>query len=200
MAASLKDQLQAIFGNDSVGEEIDSFGVPANGAQHGGYFKGGITDAFRQYAAEFANKDFYDPREIAVTLLEENFPKLIKLMYRARPNLPGRRARARVVIPQLKSGTFDEAKHYSEQPIRLRTLFWIPEVIQSPNGIGPNASRLIDGEEVYYKRYAKEGSDIKLIFTTIRPGGLRVAVTSFVDVAENLGKYCGLPLLWPPKK
>jgi hypothetical protein len=195
VSGDFREKLRALF---SAPVAENPYGIPAAGAPHGGYFKSTITEAFKRYTEECVNYDFEDPRGICVTLLEENFPKLVKLKYRPKPDSPeGIRARAKVVIPQLNAGTFDETRHFSEQPVRLRTLLWICDVIQKPDGIAPNSAARVEGEEVYFKKYQREKPDIKLVFTTIRQGGLRVAITSFLEREEDLHKYCGLPLLWP---
>jgi hypothetical protein len=198
VGGDFREKLRAVL-NLPIAAAENAYGIPLTGAPHGGYFKNTMTEAFKKYRGECVNCDFEDPRGICVTLLEENFPKLIKLMYRPKPEAPGIRARAKAVIPHLNAGTFDEDKHFSEQPVRLRTLFWISDVIINPDGIAPNSAARVEGEEVYFKKYQREKPDIKLVFTTIRQGGLRVVVTSFLEREEDLPKYCGLPLLWQPK-
>ncbi|MFY9561964.1 MAG: hypothetical protein WAQ52_17155 [Terriglobales bacterium] len=181
----------------SVGREL--IVVPSKGAGFPGNFKGNIQEAFARYREEYAGKDFEDPRGIAVTLLEENFPKLVKLMFRPDPNKPAVRARAKAVLEPLRNGTLDEAKHFSDQPARLRTLFWIEDVICRPDGIHPNCAAQVEGEEVYFKRYDRSGSDTKLVFTAIGHCGQRIVITSFLDQSTTLHKYCALPPFWPQK-
>lgn len=194
---------------DKLKEAIDSsplskvepsrvaFNVPRKGCDCPANFNGSIQEAFRKYCADYAGKDFEDPRGICVTLSEENFPKLVKLRYRPHQTGPDRRARAKQVLEPLRDGTFDESRHFSEQPVRLRTLFWIKETICHPDGIHPNCAAKIEGEEVYFKRFDRSGSDVKLVFTAIGYGGQRIVITSFMDDVESLDKYCGHPALWP---
>jgi hypothetical protein len=138
--------------------------VPAKGATCPSNFEGTIQEAFTRYREECAGKDFEDPRGISVTLLQENFPKLVKLRFQPDTTMPSQRARAKRVLESLRNGTFDEVKHFSEQPVRLRNLFWIKEVICNPDGIYANCAAKIEGEEVYFKRYDRLDSDTKLVF------------------------------------
>ena len=196
MDSDFAEKLRVAMGGDHGGIVI-----PAEGAACPRNFKGTIQEAFNKYIADYAGKDFVDPRGMAVTLNEDNFPKLLKLRYRPRPNGPCQRARAKAVLQPLKDGTFDESKHYSEQPVRLRTLFWIEEIICRPDGIYPNCAKLVEGEEVYFKRYRRDGpSDTKLVFTAIGHAGQRIVITSFLDSAHSLANYCDLPALWSPEK
>jgi hypothetical protein len=172
---------------------------PERGAAFPGNFKGTIQGAFIRYREAYAGKDFQDPRGICVTLLEENFPKLVKLKFQPDAKRPAQRARAKAVLSSLRDGTFDEARHFSEQPVRLRTLFWIEDVICHPDGIHPNCAAKVEGEEVYFKRYERSDADTKLVFTAIGRGGQRIVITSFLDRAIVLHNYCGLPALWPEK-
>ncbi|MCU1303443.1 MAG: hypothetical protein JWQ87_3727 [Candidatus Sulfotelmatobacter sp.] len=163
--------------------------VPKEGAASLSYCQLDILNAFRKYCECCANRDVEDPRKICVTLFEENFPKLLKLWLKPSGKLPTRKARAKVVIPLLHAGTFNQDL-YTWQDVRLRTLFWLEDVIREPDGIYPNCAQVVEGEEVYIKRYNKELSDVKLVFTTIRPGGTRAIITSFLDTASNIGEYC----------
>jgi hypothetical protein len=174
--------------------------VPATKAPFPGNFKGTIQEAFTRYCAEYAGRDFEDPRGVCVTLLEENFPKLVKLRFQPDGGKPSQRARAKAVLKSLREGNFDESRHFSEQLPRLRTLFWIEDVICRPHGIHPNCAAKVEGEEVYFKSFDRSGSDTKLIFTAIGYGGQRIVITSFLDRAENLHKYCDSPALWPKSK
>jgi|ERR1051326_7044663 hypothetical protein len=197
MGTDFADKLKAAL---NVEEAADTIYIPDPGTAPPTAFKGTIQEAFNRYRAEYAGRDFSDPRGTAVTLREDNFPKLIKL--RNRPARGSdRRSRAKAVLPALRNGTFDEASHFSEQPIRLRTLFWIEDVICHPDGIYPNCAALVDGEEVYIKRYVRESSsDVKMVFAAIGHAGQRIVITSFFDSAKRMHKYCDLPALYPAKK
>jgi hypothetical protein len=199
MDSEFAAKLKSALGEPSASEKRELIVVPIKGAAFPGNFKGTIQEAFTKYREEYAGKDFEDPRGISVTLLEENFPKLVKLQFQPDPKRSPQRARAKAVLESLRAGTFDEARHFSEQPVRLRTLFWIEDVICHPHGIHPNCAAKVDGEEVYFKRYDRSGSDAKLVFTAIGFGGQRIVITSFLDQCAVLHKYCGLPPLWPEK-
>ncbi|MGC2477877.1 MAG: hypothetical protein WA485_26295 [Candidatus Sulfotelmatobacter sp.] len=200
MDSDFADKLKAALRENPPPQKVALIPIPETRAAFPGNFKGSIQDAFNQYRNEYAGKDFEDPRGVCVTLLEENFPKLIKLRYQPDPSKPAQRARAKAVLESLRNGTFDERKHFSEQPIRLRTLFWIKETICNPDAIHTNCAARIDGEEVYFKRYDRSGVDFKLVFTAIGYGGQRIVITSFLDEAVSLHKYCSKECLWPIKK
>jgi hypothetical protein len=196
MESDFAAKLKAAIGTRR--EPENSIVVP-KAAPFPGNFKGTIQEAFNRYCTEYAGKDFEDPRGICVSLFEYNFPKLVKLLYKPNSKTPETYARAKGVLESMRNGSFDETKHRSEQPARLQTLFWIDDVLCRPHGIHPNCAARVEGEEVYFKRYARSGSDIKLVFTAIGNCGNRIVITSFFDVADNLKKYCGLPALWLPK-
>jgi hypothetical protein len=198
MDSDFADKLKAAIGNESAPD--DPIAIPSKGAACLGNFKGTIQEAFNRYRAEYAEKDFEDPRGICVTLHEENFPKLIKLKYQPKPTVVAQKARASAVLEHLRNGTFDESKHFSDQPIRLRTLFWIEDVICRPDGIHPNCAAVVEGEEVYFKRYDREEPEVKLVFTAVGHAGHRIIITSFLARAAKIASYCGTPPLWPPKK
>lgn len=200
MDSEFAAKLKAALGDAAPAtEKREIIVVPTKPATFPGNFKGTIQEAFTKYREEYAGKDFEDPRGIAVTLREENFPKLVKLKFQPDPKRPAQRARAKAVLESLRNGTFDESKHFSEQLARLRTLFWIEDVICRPHGIHPNCAAKIEGEEVYFKRYDRSDLDTKLVFTAIGYGGQRIVITSFLDRSTSLPHYCGSPALWPEK-
>jgi hypothetical protein len=132
--------------------------------------------------------------------LERNFPKLIKLQFRPDDQVEWKRAIPHTAIAQLNSGAFLEGLHRSEEPVRMETLFWITDVIKNPDGIHPNCGEKVEGEEVYFRRYDKAGTDIKLVFTIAEYPGRRIVVSSFFEKPSRLHKYCGLPEIWPEQK
>jgi hypothetical protein len=182
--ADIKEQLARIFP-----DRHPHPWVPEEGANALPYCQLDILSAFRKYCGGCADCDIEDPRKVSVSLFEENFPKLLKLWLKPNGQLPARKARAKAVIPLLRAGTFNQDL-YTWQDVRLRTLFWLEDVIREPDGIYPNCAQVVEGEEVYIKRYNKELSDVKLVFTTIRPGGARVVITSFLDNASSIKDYC----------
>jgi hypothetical protein len=201
----LKNQLAAIFplvrgvSQPVNTESVEQPWLPETGCTCPAYCEMRVLPAFGKYSTELLGRDIEDPRGICVSLCEENFPKLLKLWLKPEGKLPARKARAKNAIPLLRNGQFDE-QLYTWEKARLRTLFWLEDVISNPDGIYGNCAKLIEGEEVYIKRYAKEGSPIKLVFTTIRSGGLRVVVTSFLDNQNSLKDYCLMPSLYQKNK
>jgi hypothetical protein len=86
---------------------------------------------------------------------------------------------------------------------RLSTLFWIPDLITTPDAIHPNKHKRILGDEVYMKRYSKGGACFKLVFTVIDEMlNQRVVTTSFLAPEDRLKEFIGQPPKWThkPKK
>jgi hypothetical protein len=188
--ADLRSQLEQIFGKPLpvIEEPPRAKCLP--------FFRRSINEAFQRYIAECVGRDLEDERQICVTLLEDNFAKLVSLQYRATDGT-WRRAKLGKVLPLLRTGALPENGYRCEHPIRLQTLFWIDDTVCNADGIHPNSARLVEGEEMYFKRYARGGSNVKLVFTTIRSGGIRIPVTSFMCEESDLKTYCKLPALWP---
>jgi hypothetical protein len=125
--------------------------------------------------------------------MDYNFPKLIQLHFR------GKKARAQKAIAHLRTEDPDESE-YSYDSNRFGTLFWIPEIIIDPDSIHNNAHAMIEGDIVYVKRYAKAGSDFKLVFSTVDEElNQRVVTTSFLTQGDRLGEFVKLPARWVRK-
>ena len=176
-------------------------------AKHPPYCDLSVAECYIQFCAELAGKEFRDPRGESVVILERNFPKLLG-MKRADPTTgkliinpdTGKpiKAKASHVLEQLRNGTFQNAAHGVEKG-RIRTLFWIPDVIIAPDAIHPNAHRVVAGDEVYVKRYVKDGNDVKLVVMEPVEGGQRVIITSFLTDGADLARYVGMPPIWQKK-
>jgi hypothetical protein len=141
-------------------------------------------------------------------ILERNFPKLLgmKLLDPAtgKPIIDPqtgkqRKAKASKALDALRGGTFEEAAHTVDQG-RIRTLFWIPDVVTDPDGIYPNAHPVVAGDEVYVKRYAKDGSEVKLVVVGPADNGQRVIITSFLTSPKELENCISKPALWERQK
>jgi hypothetical protein len=165
-----------------------------------------IEDSYTKFCLELADQKIRDCRGKVVCLYERNFPKFLG-MKRANPatgdllldqNGKPMKAKASVVLAALKAGTFDP-KHYFIEYGRLRTMFWIPDVIRTADAVHPNGHAKIEGDEVYLKRYVKKGSDIKLVFTNLEANE-RIVITSFLVKESQLHNYVKFPHIWPPKK
>lgn len=143
---------------------------------------------------------FVDPRGTRVWFFDLNFPKLIKLQ-RPDPST-GKlvKATASRVLPFLRNGSFREAD-YTWDAGRASTLLWLPDVIIHPDSIHPNSHRVIVGDQVYVKRYAKAGSPFKVLYTLVAPdSGHRVPATSFWVPKDELKQYVAFPALWEKQK
>jgi hypothetical protein len=155
-----------------------------------------IIEIFRRYEAELVGKYAADPLGTRVWFMDYNFPKLIQLQFR------GNKANASKAIEYFHSGNRCE-DGYSFDSSRLSTLFWIPDLIKTPDSIHPNKHRCILGDEVYVKRYSKAGACFKLVFTVIDELlNQRVVTTSFLTPEDRLELFIGQPPKWiyKPKK
>jgi hypothetical protein len=165
-----------------------------------------IEDSYARYCKELAGLKINDCRGQTVVLHERNFPKFLA-MKRVDPatgevlrdqNGKPIKAKASVVLASLKAGTFDSKQYYVEYG-RLRTMFWIPDVLKNADGVYPNGHGVIEGDHVYAKKYEKKGSEIKLVYT-VKDGSERVVITSFLVKESQLENYIGYPAIWPPNK
>ena len=134
-----------------------------------------------------------NPLGTRVWFMDYNFPKLVQLNFR------GNKARANRAIAHLRTENPDESE-YTIDNSRFSTLFWIPDIIVDPDSINDNAHGMIEGDIVYVKRYAKAGSDFKLVFTTVDEAlNQRVVTTSFLTQEDRLGQFVKTPARWARK-
>jgi hypothetical protein len=186
MTDSLKAQLTKIY------PELAPFApIPA---KHLPYSNLDIAQSYARFCEELSGKSFKDPCGNNISILEENFPKLLNLKLRS----SGAKAKATFVLAALRSGSFDASLYTFEQD-RLETIFWIPDVICDCHSLHPNCHTKIEGEEVYVKVYDKEGDPIKILFTIKNNAGQRVITTSFLTSFRRLQKFVRMPALWTKK-
>src|SRR5438034_3229089 len=107
--------------------------VRPRAAKHRPYCVATIQESYARFCEEISGKDYTDQRGQTVSILEENFPKLLNLKLIS----TGERAKARKVLTSLRAGTFD-ASLYSYERYRLATFFWVPEVICDSDAIHRN--------------------------------------------------------------
>ncbi len=88
---------------------------------------------------------------------------------------------------------------YTVEIGRVRTLFWVPDVITDPHAIHPNAHPVVAGDEVYVKRYDKNGSEVKLVVMGPSENRGRVIITSFLTDISDLGNYIKEAAIWTKK-
>jgi len=168
--------------------------IPQEPARHPPYSDLDIPASYKRFCLELAGKQFNDPRGNTLSIDEANFPKLLgtKLVS------TGKKAKAKIVLAQLWGGTFDAALYQIDNG-RLRTLFWLPDVMCDCHSIHLNAHDVIEADEVYVKQYGKEGAPIKIIFTLTFNKTRKVA-TSFLIQGKDLGKYVKMPPIWQKKE
>lgn len=154
-----------------------------------------ISQSYQRYCAEMAGRDFTDPRNTGISVLEVNFPKLLG----AKMVATGKKAKASLVLASLKNGTFNPALYEIEDD-RIYTLFWIEDTICHCDSIHENNHPVIEADEVYVKRYDKIGSQVKLVFTRKLQAGQIVIVTSFLTSPADLVRFVKMPPVWPQKK
>ncbi len=152
-----------------------------------------IAGMFRRYEKELVGTYVSNPLGTRVFFMDYNFPKLIQLHFR------GKKARAQKAIAHLRTDKPNEAEYEFDRN-RFSTIFWIPEVITEPDSIHDNAHATIEGDVVYVKRYAKAGSDFKLVFTTVDEElNQRVVTTSFLTQEDRLSEFVKMPPKWAQK-
>ena len=99
---------------------------------------------------------------------------------------------------------FDVGNYEPHRDDRLRTLFWLPEVLTDPDAIYPNAHKIVAGDQVYVRVYDKMGSTVKLAFTKdVTKRGVviqTVLITSFLTDPKTAMSYVrGQPIYQRPK-
>jgi len=187
MGEDLKAQLERLYPEPASAPR-------SLGAKHPPYSNLNIEESYKRFCQEMAQRDYADERGTVISIWEENFPKLLNLKLASN----NKHAKASRVLDALRKGEFD-ASVYKYERDRITTLFWIPQVICDCDAIHLNAHLLIQGDEVYVKRYDKEGKQIKLVFVDSTYAGQRVVTTSFLVTPERLCKFAKMPPKWTKK-
>lgn len=158
MAGSLRDALRAALPDEDPRKIFYALG-----RRHPPYNDLGILDTFNKFKAEFLPLcPIKDRLDRMIRIVDTNFRKLANLKHLTL----GAAARAYRITEELENGTFD-ASHYAPlEPDRLRTLFWIPDVLKDPDAIFKNNHGVVKADEVFVYVYDKGGSRIKLVFTS----------------------------------
>ena len=155
-----------------------------------------VRDSLRRFCEEVLPQcPINAPRNKIIKIVKRNFPKLAGLEHLT---LTREELTASEIVKSIEDGTFDLGQYREDRDDRLRTLFWIPEVLSDPDAVYPNAHRIVAGNEVYVRVYNKMGSRVKLVFTMdITRGGRvirTVPVTSFLtDSATAMSYVAGAP-------
>jgi hypothetical protein len=169
----------------------------SKGCQHPPYNELGLTDSFKKFSCDIlAHSPIVDPRGRRIKIIENNFPKFLNL----EPKKKGDPARPIVLVRMLKEGTLQEDA-YKWELDRIEDLFWICDVLRTPDAIYPNIHRVVVADEVYVKVYDKLGSNVKLVFTrNIKATHETIVVTSYLTKPNRaIACVTGQPL-WPRHK
>jgi hypothetical protein len=181
MATDLRAQLAAAF--PQVEHQLVFF---EKGSPHPPYNELDCYETLKKFCAEFLPlSPFKDPRGKQVSIVKGNFPKLVDLDHKT---LAREDFSASKIVECIENKTFDLNHYKSMESARMRTLFWLPEVLCNPDAIYKNGHKIIAGDEVYVKVYDKMGSNVKLVFTmdVQKRGQLvrTVPITSFLTDPE----------------
>jgi hypothetical protein len=169
----------------------------ANGSKHPPYNDLPVPETLVQFCSELLPEcPLTDPRGKRISIVKPNFPKLAGLEHLV---LGKDELSASDIIRSIEDGLFDLGNYDTTRDDRLRTLFWIPEVMRDPDAIYQNAHKIVVGHEVYVRVYDKMGSKVKLVFTmdiVERKRLIRtVPITSFLtDPATAISYVKGEPL------
>lgn len=196
MAIDLRQQLAARF--PQVEHQLAFY---AAGSKHPPYNERNVTDTLVQFCQDILPlSPIEDPRKEQVKIVKGNFPKLIHLEHKilTREDFP-----ANQIIESIEKGIFNIDDYDISDKSRIKTLFWLPEVVMAPDAIYRNGHKLIAGDEVYVRVYDKLGSRVKLLFTMdIRKNGRivrTVPVTSFLTDPDMVINFItGQPLYRKP--
>lgn len=116
-----------------------------------------------------------------IKIVKTNFPKLAGLEHKS---LSKKQFCASDIIKEIEDGSFDMGNYNPDRDDRLRTLFWLPELLCDPDAIYLNAHKIVAGDHVFVRVYNKMGSTVKVAFTLDlkKRGKLisTVVVTSFL--------------------
>lgn len=142
------------------------------------YKLGTIAELYEEYMTRLEGTCVVDPCGEKNWFLAENFPHLVKLEFFNVKTKQWVAARAKEAIAQLKSKCLDESRYRIGDSSRPRTLFWVPEIIRTPDSIHENIHD--KGIDVYSKRFRRSmGSEIKIVLVGQRNDSTRAVMTSF---------------------
>ena len=194
MALDFREQLAAAFPDQS--HKLIFFG---KGWRHQPFNDLGVVETFAKFKQDFLSLcPLEDPLGRNIKVESVNFRKLLNLKHKTL----GDKARAWKIVAEIEQGTFD-ISNYGLPDDRIRTLFWIPEVITDPDAIYRNNHRVIAADEVFVRVYDKLGSKVKLVFTATfgkKPVQRVEIVTSYLTEPHTALKIIdGNPLYIRPK-
>jgi hypothetical protein len=135
----------------------------ARGRSHMPYNELSLTATLAKFKTDFLRLcPLTDPLDREIRVMDTNFRKLINLKHKSL----GESAKAYKIVEEIENGTFDPNNYEPLEFDRIKTIFWIPEVIQDPDAIYKNNHRVVEADHVYICVYNKAGATIKLVFTS----------------------------------
>jgi len=173
----------------------------AVGSKRPPYNELSVLESLKKFCAELLPlSPFIDPRKKQIKIVKNNFPKLAGMEHMT---LTRDELRAGDIINAIENGTHDSEDYDPTRDDRIRTLFWLPEVLTDPDAIYRNGHRIVAGNRVYVRVYDKMGSKVKLAFTLDNHKDRRlirtVVVTSFLtNPADAISFVKGQPLYQRP--
>jgi hypothetical protein len=167
----------------------------AKGRKHPPYNELGVMDTYVRFKADFLPQcPFTDCLDRQIRIEETHFRKMLNMKHRTL----GEKARAYMLVEELEAGTFDPSHYHPLEKDRIRTMFWIAEVLQDPDAVFRNNHRTVKADEVFATVYDKSGSTIKLVFTAAfgpRFNPRQEIVTSYLTDPLSASKcFKGKPL------
>jgi hypothetical protein len=153
-----------------------------------------VMETFGKFVSDFLPQcPITDPRGKTIRIRKDNFPKFLNLI--VKPGFPPKKPST--IVEQIERGQFD-ALQYDWAPDRIKSLFWVPDVISDPDAIYVKKTTYgrIRASEVYVKVYCKMGATVKLVFVDYF-GKSRdpIFITSFWTDPQSAMKHCaGSPL------
>ena len=161
-----------------------------------------ITRTLQKFKAEFLPlSPLIDPRGRQILIRRTNFPKFLNLRHKDE----NQQRRAHTILDEIEAGVFIEADYLFENE-RLRSLFWIPDIIRNPDAIyrKKKGFGVVEAEEVYVKVYKKQnvGSPVKVVFTH-RVGSSKkkdwIVISSYFTSRATAKLYTDGDPLWTRK-
>jgi hypothetical protein len=163
------------------------------GRKHPPYNDLSVEATYALFKEEFlAQCPILDKLGRSVKVEVTNFRKLLNLKLKN-----GEKKDAWKVVDELETGKFDLSQYQMEED-RIRTLFWIPEVLSEPDAVYKNGHCTVKADEVFICVFDKALSKVNLVFTATfgkKPFTRIEIVTSYLTDAKGaLGCITGEPL------
>lgn len=187
---TFREKLAAILPGEEHWLLFDAKGCtppPSNGLS--------VPETYAKFKSDFLPQcPISDPRGEKVKIRRNNFPKFLNLA--VKPGLPSKKAST--IVDLIEAGRF-VASEYTWAKDRIQALFWVPDVIRTPDAIYRKKRNhgLINADEVYVKVYDRMGSNIKLVFVDrVGKHDDVISITSYLTGAHTAVKYCDGRPVW----